>query len=354
MTAINSELIIHPNIIRKNINFLKSKINKTSKFMAVIKSDAYGHDLQNIIKDIDDIVDGYGVVRIDEAIKIRKYSDKKVLLMQGVYNQDEFLVSKDYKLDLVVHNLFQFKIIKNNDHYHGIWIKVNTGMNRLGFDIKEFLNIYKKYLFNKNFILMSHLAAAEDAHNKKNIEQFNAFEEIIKCLRPSIQKSIANTGCILNFPEKSYDWVRCGIGMYGGNSKDEKELETAMQLRSPIVNLRNIKKGETVGYDARAVAKKNMKIATVYIGYADGLPSNLRDGSKVLVKNKIAKIFGKVSMDSITIDVSNFNDISVGDWCTFFSAELPINDISKFNDLISHFFMTNIQSRVKKVYKSLS
>ena len=136
MTAINSELIIHPNIIRKNINFLKSKINKTSKFMAVIKSDAYGHDLQNIIKDIDDIVDGYGVVRIDEAIKIRKYSDKKVLLMQGVYNQDEFLVSKDYKLDLVVHNLFQFKIIKNNDHYHGIWIKVNTGMNRLGFDIK--------------------------------------------------------------------------------------------------------------------------------------------------------------------------------------------------------------------------
>ena len=84
MTAINSELIIHPNIIRKNINFLKSKINKTSKFMAVIKSDAYGHDLQNIIKDIDDIVDGYGVVRIDEAIKIRKYSDKKVLLMVGI------------------------------------------------------------------------------------------------------------------------------------------------------------------------------------------------------------------------------------------------------------------------------
>ena len=125
-----------------------------------------------------------------------------------------------------------------------------------------------------------------------------------------------------------------------------------MTLRSPVVNVRNIKKGERVGYDGRAIAKKNMKIATIYLGYADGLPVAIQDGTEVMINDQIAKVFGRVSMDLTTVDVTNLIDCTEGDWCNFFSPKLPVSNIAKNNDLISYYFMTSIKSRVKKVYKN--
>ena len=352
MTSINSELIIDPKIFRNNISLLKSKLNNSTKFMAVIKSDAYGHHLENIVKDIEDLSDAFGVVRIDEALKIRELSNKRILLMQGVYSKEDLDISIKNNFDLAIHNLDQFLIIKEYNHYKGLWFKLNTGMNRLGFDIEEFLRIYEEYLFDKKFTLMTHLASSNDISNSSNKNQFKIFEEISSKLNNSIERSIANTGCIINYPNKAYDWVRCGIGIYGGYIGNH-ELKTAMTLRSPIVNIRNIRKGDKVGYDGRAVAKKDMKIASVYLGYADGLPVNIKDGTPVMINNAKASVFGRVSMDLTTIDVSNIEKCFVGDWCEFFSPELPITNIASSNDLISYYLMTSVKSRVKKVYKTL-
>ena len=126
-----------------------------------------------------------------------------------------------------------------------------------------------------------------------------------------------------------------------------------MTLRSPIVNIRNISKGDKVGYDGRAVATKDMKIASVYLGYADGLPLTIKDDTTVMINNQMASVFGRVSMDLTTIDVSNIEKCSAGDWCEFFSPELPITNIAGSNDLISYYLMTSVKSRVKKVYKTL-
>mgnify|MGYP001161027522 FL=1 len=352
MTSINSELIIDPIIFRENISLLKNKLNDSSKFMAVIKSDAYGHHLENIVKDIQDLSDGFGVVRIDEAKKIRKLSNKKILLMQGVYSKKDLNTSIENNFDLVVHNMNQFEIIKDANHYEGLWFKLNTGMNRLGFETNEFLEIYEQYLHDKKFTLMTHLASSNDTSSSSNESQFKIFEDISSKLNNSIERSIANTGCIMNYPNKTYDWVRCGIGIYGGYIGDDK-LKTAMTLRSPIVNLRNISKGDKVGYDGRAVAQKDMKIASVYLGYADGLPVSINDGTSVMVNDEIASVFGKVSMDLTTIDVSHLDKCSVGDWCEFFSPKLPITNIASSNNLISYYLMTSVKSRVKKVYKTL-
>tara|TARA_B100000963_G_scaffold253350_1_gene222010 strand:+ start:1443 stop:2504 length:1062 start_codon:yes stop_codon:yes gene_type:complete len=352
MTSIKSEILIDANILRKNIKSIKNKLQKKSKFMAVIKSDAYGHNLSSIVKDIDDLVDGYGVVRIEEAMEIRKKSKKKVLLMQGIYSEDEYILSKNQKLDLVIHNNNQFNLIKGEENHEMFWYKVNTGMNRLGFEISDFIKIYEKYLKEKKFTLMSHLASSNDKESPANENQFKLFNDLSSQLNKNIKKSIANTGCVMNFPEFSLDWVRCGIGIYGGYLKDD-QLETAMTLRSPIINIRSIKKGDKVGYDGRAVAKYDMKIASVYLGYADGLPVTIKDGTSVMVNDQIAKVFGKVSMDLTTIDVTNIANCRINDWCEFFSPKLPISNISKSNDLITYYFMTNIKSRVKKVYKSI-
>ena len=350
MTSINSELIINSKILRKNISYIKNKLQKKSKFMAVIKSDAYGHDLENVAKDIDDLVDGYGVVRINEAKRIRSLSSKKILLMQGIYSQSEFSDAKEYDLDIVIHNNEQFKIVKKNKDFNNLWFKVNTGMNRLGFEIKEFMEIYNEFLFDKKFTLMTHLAASNDKKCDSNQEQFKLFNELSNKMNKDVEMSIANTGCIMNFPDETHDWVRCGIGIYGGYFKD-KQIETAMTLRSPIVNLRPLKKGQKVGYDGRAIAKDDMLIASVYLGYADGLPLNIKDETEVMINNQVAKIFGRVSMDLTTIDVTNIKNCSIGDWCDFFSPTLPISNIAKSNNLISYYLMTGVKSRVKKIYK---
>ena len=351
MTTINSELIIDTNILKENISYIKTQLNEKSNFMAVIKSDAYGHNIENVVTNIDDLVDGYGVVRISEAKKIRKISNKKILLMQGIYSDDELHKAIELNLDTVIHNKDQFSIIKNNNYFDGLWLKINTGMNRLGFEIDDFLNLYNKYLYDKKFILMSHLAASNDINSLSNKNQFKLFDNLSKKINKDIKKSIANTGCVMNFPSHTYDWVRCGIGIYGGYFQD-KNIKTAMTLRSPVVNVRNIKKGERVGYDGRAIAKKNMKIATIYLGYADGLPVAIQDGTEVMINDQIAKVFGRVSMDLTTVDVTNLIDCTEGDWCNFFSPKLPVSNIAKNNDLISYYFMTSIKSRVKKVYKN--
>lgn len=351
MTRASSELLIDPSIVRNNISYLRNKIDISSNFMAIIKSDAYGHILSNIVKDIDDLVDGYGVVRLEEAIEIRQISSKKILLMQGVYTQEDFIEARENSLDLVIHNNHQFEIVKNNNSYENLWFKVNTGMNRLGFEENEFLNIYKSHLIDKNFTLMSHLSASNIPNDESNQNQFNRFNELGKKLHLGISKSIANTGCIMNFPEQSFDWVRVGIGIFGGYIGN-KELKTAMTLRSPIINIREIKKGEKVGYDGRAEALNNMKIATVYMGYADGLPNHIKDGTEIRINNETAKVFGKVSMDVTTVDVSNISEIAIGDWCEFFSPNQPITDLVSSNGLISYDLMIRIKSRVKRIYKN--
>ncbi len=353
MTTLNSELLIEPEMFRSNISYIKNLINPSSNFMSVIKSDAYGHHLESIVKDIDDLSDGYGVVRADEAIKIRMLSKKKILLMQGVYNDKDYKLARENNFDIVVHNSDQFNLIKKYNNFENLWFKVNTGMNRLGFDIDDFLKIYNEYLTNTKFTLMTHLASSNDPKAISNEKQFSLFESLRSKLHADVSLSIANTGCIMNFPEKSYDWVRCGIGIYGGYLNDTN-IKTAMTLRSPIINLRTISKGEGVGYDGRAIADKEMKIASVYLGYADGLPVGIKDGTKVLINGNEAQIFGKVSMDLTTIDVTNLKECSVGDWCEFFSPDLPISNIAKSNDLISYYLMTSIKSRVKKIYKNIN
>ena len=199
---------------------------------------------------------------------------------------------------------------------------------------------------------MSHLSASNDKKNQSNKEQFKIFEDISSILSSKVSKSIANTGCIINFPENSFDWVRVGIGIFGGYIGNE-EMQTAMTLRSPVVNIRNIKKGERVGYDGRAEADSDMKIATVYIGYADGLPQSLKDGTRVKIGNEDAYIFGKVSMDVTTVDITNIKNCKIGDWCEFFSPDLSINNLTSFNKLISYDMMIRPKSRVKKIYKPL-
>jgi len=343
----SAELIIDIDVIRNNIIYLKSLISPKTKFMAILKANAYGHGLNKIAKNIDDIVDGYGLVRIEEAVSVRKFTQKKILLMQGLYNKEDARLAADKNFDSVIHNKNQLFIL---DHVNiHAWIKVNTGMNRLGFSPEDFLTLYKSRLTQKEFTLMSHLACSDNPADDLNTKQFNSFNNISKSLKETTPKSIGNTGCILNFPQKTFDWVRSGIGLYGGFVGNDT-LEPAMTFKSQVIEIKKIKKGDRVGYNGRVIASNDMEIAIVYAGYADGLPQATLDNTKVSINNLSANIFGQVSMDLVSIDITNIPNCNIGDWCIFWNKNNSLKSLAIENNLISYELMTRITPRVKVIY----
>ena len=345
MTAYSAELIVDSSKIVSNISQLKSLMSDEAKFMFIVKSNAYGHGLKEIVQKIESNVDAFGVVRIEEAILVRSVTSKPILLMQGIYTDSEIHIARENNLQVVVHSMNQFKLIGNNNEL-GLWIKINTGMNRLGLSYEELKVAYERGIISSDSVLMTHMACANDPDDPMNKMQINNFEKAFNLVERKTKRSISNSACLVNFPELSFDWVRSGIAAYGGEFK-KLNLRTAMTLRAPIIAIRKIKKGERVGYGGRKKASKDMKIAIVYAGYADGIPQTTTDGTKVLVNDKLAEIFGRVSMDLVSIDITNLPKVSENDLVSFWSEELSINEFSNNNGLISYELMTRISNRVK-------
>ena len=346
MTTNSAELIIDSSKIISNIAHLKSFKSSESKFMFIVKSNAYGHSLKEIVKNLESHVDAFGVVRMEEAILVREASSKPILLMQGIYTDHEIDEAVKNNIQVVIHDMSQFKLIGNNDNELGLWIKINTGMNRLGLSKEELKVVYEKGIIRSDSVLMTHMACADNPDDPMNKEQIQNFEKAFDLVERKTKRSICNSACLINFPELSFDWVRSGIAAYGGEFKN-LNLKTAMTFRAPIISIRNIKKGERVGYGGRKKASKDMRIAIVYAGYADGIPQTTTDGTKVLVNDKQAEIFGRVSMDLVSIDITNLPQVSRNDLVSFWSEKLPINEFSNNNGLISYELMTRISSRVK-------
>ena len=345
MTAYSAELIVDSSKIVSNISQLKSLMSDEAKFMFIVKSNAYGHGLKEIVQKIESNVDAFGVVRIEEAILVRSVTSKPILLMQGIYTDSEIHIARENNLQVVVHSMNQFKLIGNNNEL-GLWIKINTGMNRLGLSYEELKVAYETGIISSDSVLMTHMACANDPDDPMNKMQINNFEKAFNLVERKTKRSISNSACLINFPELSFDWIRSGIAAYGGEFKD-LNLKTAMTFRAPIISIRNIRKGDRVGYGGRKKASKDMKIAIVYAGYADGIPQTATDGTKVLVNDRQAEIFGRVSMDLVSIDVTNLPEVSENDLVSFWSEDLPINEFSNKNELISYELMTRISSRVK-------
>ena len=346
MTTHSAELIVDCSKIISNISNLKALISSESKFMFIVKSNAYGHGLREIIKNLESYVDAFGVVRMEEAILVREATSKPILLMQGIYTDHEINIARERNIQVVIHNMNQFKLVGKNDNELGLWIKINTGMNRLGLSQEELKAVYEKGIIKSDSVLMTHMACADNPDDPMNKIQINNFEKAFNSVERQTKRSICNSASLINFPELSFDWVRSGIAAFGGEFKN-LNLKTAMTFRAPIISIRNIRKGERVGYGGRKKAPKDMRIAIVYAGYADGIPQTTVDGTKVLVNDKQAEIFGRVSMDLVSIDVTNLPQVSENDLVSFWSEELPINEFSNNNGLISYELMTRISSRVK-------
>jgi alanine racemase len=222
-------------------------------------------------------------------------------------------------------------------------------MNRLGIKLDE-LDQFKSFFKNSN-VLMTHLACADDPQDPLNINQFQNFDHAWNQTTKCMQRSVLNSAGAFNFPDQAYDWVRPGIAMYGGINFPG--LKTAMTFRSKIISIQSLDKDERIGYGGRVKTKQPTKIAIVYCGYADGFPQTAIDGTSVIVNSHQSQIIGRVSMDLISIDVTNIPECKIGDWCELWSPDLSILENTKKNGLLSYELMTKMSQRVKREYLNI-
>lgn len=311
-----TDYIIDKQNLKNNIKFIKSKLKQNTQFCAVVKANAYGAGLNNVIKIIDEDVDCYAVANLQEGIVLRNLGVKKQIITLSALNF-EFVneYCEKFLCPPVSSVLEMSKLSQVLKMPLQVEFALNTGMNRIGFkekqEINTALNIQKQ---NKNICLwgvFSHLATKENDVDfmYKQKEKFDKLLFLFKDV--NIVRHLSNTNAAINHNDFNYDMVRVGFGMYGMDGLVDGFLPV-ISVRSRIVKLTRLNNGESIGYDCTFVAKMNMQIAVVPIGYFDGVGRAVSNIGKVIVCGRLVPIVGRVCMDNIMIDVTNIPEVQIG------------------------------------------
>ena len=365
---INLDAMVH------NLNHYRSLLKPEVKVMAMVKAFSYGSgsfEIANLLQF--HRVDYLAVAYADEGVELRKAGIHLPIMVMSPEEQSLDTLLK-YNLEPEIYNLHILSLLEeavkrnqtSNQESVRVHIKLDTGMHRLGFQEDEvdeliaYIQSSEKRIAKSGIQVVSvfsHLAASEDAaedeFTNKQIRLFDSMSShIISAIGYPALRHILNSAGISRFPEARFDMVRLGIGLYGVGANDEEQLRmrNVSSLRTIIIQLKNIKKGETIGYGREGRAKKDSLIAVIPIGYADGLSRRLGNGAgKVYINGKAAPIIGNVCMDLCMVDVTGFN-VREGDEVVIFGDAHPVTELAKATGTIPYEVMTGISGRVKRIY----
>ena len=350
-----------------------------SKIFPVIKSNAYGHGMEQVARAISTSqteVSGFAVATLQEAVELHELGyGRPILLLNGFINETELRLCLDKSIEPVVHANYQLEIankVLSDDVFsgtHKFWVKMNSGMNRLGMAGEEarqgFLQLHTYP--NTELVLMSHLAFADDMDNPASRaftdKQMKGFLGLRKQLQKdcdeTVETSMAASAGILSLPETHLNYVRPGVMLYGSSplakmTGGEVGLHPVMTLSSRLISISNVPAGGSIGYNATYVCEKDTRVGTVSIGYGDGYPRSAVNGTPVLVKTQTrtlrTQLIGRVSMDMITIDLSGIEDAQIDDEVILWGAGLSSDEVSKYANTISYELFCKITQRVHYVY----
>jgi Alr-MurF fusion protein len=355
---------VNLNALRHNLNTYTRYLNPGTKLLAMVKAYAYGSGSAEVAKLLEFLkIDYLGVAYTDEGVAIRK---EGVTLPILVLNPEEsaFDTLVRYRLEPEIYSLSQAQSLFDYvQHIHDfkVHIKLDTGMHRLGFeanDIADLLQLLSQHTNMKVASIFSHLAGSEaTAHDDFTTQQFNRFTQMSNQIMQHIGyqpiRHILNSGGINRHAAYQMDMVRLGIGLYGIDSSQEiqSQLQVVNTLKATISQLKTIPKGETVGYGRRGIAERTLRIATISIGYADGLLRRAGNGQySVGVRGALAPIVGGVCMDMTMIDVTDISDVQEGDEVIVFGHAPSVEHLAEALDTIPYEIFTNTSERVKRVY----
>ncbi len=330
-----------------------------AKIMAVIKANAYGHGLCEFANALPN-ADGFAVARLNEAILLRKSGCKqRILVLAGFMSVVELENFFTYKLEAVVHTPEQITILQQASIRQTltVWLKLDTGMHRLGFSAIDFLSAYQSLqqcpAVNSAMHLMTHLANADVKLDPTTLAQINLFNNITEALVGEC--SIANSAAILSVPTAISDWVRPGLMLYGISPFAEKVgadfgLKPVMSLYSKLIAIKALNAGDAVGYNGTWIAGKPTKLGIVAIGYGDGYPRHAPTGTPVLIRGQRVPIVGRISMDTLAVNLNDNILAKVGDQVTLWGHALPVEEIATISNTIPYTLVCGVTSRVNFNY----
>ena len=341
------ELHINLANLRSNVRFYKGTIKSNVDLSAVVKSNAYGLGITQLVP----AFEKYGIkifftATLSEAIKVRKCSPHSEIFTLNGFDFQNSDLYREFNITPVVNNLLEAKkFTEIFDQSHKMALQINTGMNRLGLNEKTLFEQIDLINSLPLTLILTHLACADDIPNKENKVQRDLFLRLCKNL-PNTRKSISASHGTLLGSEYHFDMVRPGIGLYGGLKANG--LKQVIQIKVPVLQDFVIDKDMQVGYNFTYRAKKTMKVATLAMGYADGLPRTLSNKGNLFSGNKSCPIIGRISMDLVTVDISSLPDTP--DHLTIFSPEYHVDNFAKDCQTISHEVLVNLGERIKRVY----
>ena len=332
-----------------------------SKIMAVVKANAYGHGLLNVAQCLN-VADGFAVLGVSEAVMLREAGFRQtILLLEGVFRAEELAKAAELGLDVVVHSSVQIEMLLNARlvkplHVH---LKMNSGMNRLGFTADTYAAAYQTLNLSGNvagITLMTHFATAD---KEPGIAvPLQTFEKTIKDLPADLPISLANSATILRHSYLKADWVRPGIMLYGASTVGGMpaaafDLKPVMQLNSEIIAVQAIAAGESIGYGNRFTATQATRIGIVACGYADGYPRHAGllggqhpHGAPIAVSGKVTRTLGRVSMDMLFCDITDIAEADIGSPVELWGNQVPVDAVAEASDTVGYELLCAVTSRV--------
>ena len=360
-------LEINLNALVHNLNYYRSRLKPDTKIMAMVKAFSYGSgsfEIANILQFHH--VDYLAVAYTDEGVELRKAGiSLPIMVMNPEVHSFEAMIQ--YKLEPEIYNfrllnqlseLLQLKIGEVSSF--PVHLKLDTGMHRLGFEELDLAELMVRLKNNKNIRIQSvfsHLAGSDepehDGFTKLQLEKFSRMsEQILSAFDYSIVRHVLNSSGVIRFQEAQFDMVRLGIGLYGfaSTSHEQVHLQNVATLKTTISQIKNVAAHETIGYNRKGVLKRDTQVATIAIGYADGVNRRLSNGiGKMLVNGKKVPVVGNVCMDMCMLDITDVQ-AKEGDEVIVFGAELPVNEMATSLGTISYEILANVSQRVKRVY----
>lgn len=318
--------------------------------MAVIKANGYGHGMLRVARALE-AADGFAVLGVQEGIALREAGfTQEVLLLEGFFTPDELPLLARYRLSSVVHAQWQLDALSRFPAAESIplWLKLNTGMNRLGFQPEEFSAVLQRLIqAGANLTLMTHFARADESDGM--VGQLSRFNDLTADAK--LPCSMANSAALLCDRQTHADWVRPGIMLYGASplATSVFDLKPVMTLHSEIIALCDIRAGDAVGYGGTFIAPSDMRIGTVACGYADGYPRHAPTGTPVLIDGRRSRVIGRVSMDMLSVDLSVTPAACVGSSVTLWGEGLPVEEVAGAAGTISYELLCAVAQRVPMV-----
>ncbi len=363
-------ITINPNALTHNLRQVK-KLAPHAKVLAMVKANAYGHGVAAVLPALQQ-ADGIGVATFAEALEARQLGwDKTIGLIEGAFSAREWQQAIDQACSCVIHHRPQLEwALENVPHADSparqVWLKYNTGMNRLGFNDQTIIQAAQQlHDAGYQLILTTHFANADNRTHPLNTMQIQRFSDMLSHLQhhisSTVQGSLCNSAGVVNFAGSHYDWVRPGIMLYGSSPVNDQgatdlNLQPAMDFSAQIMALQTVNAGDGIGYSSRWIATQETKTALVSIGYGDGYPRLIDEDAYVCVIDAKSNqryrcpIRGRVAMDMIVIDLSSApTDIAIDSKVVLWGTIPHVDEVAAHAGTISYELLCRLSSRPKRI-----